>query len=146
MSNVINLRVFLKRIIFLLAAITALSLVVVPSTATAAFEVLDPACKDFNAGDPNAPTVCQDADDPQNIDNNSIYGPNGIITKAVRLFSIVIGVAAVVMIIIGGLRYIIGLGDPNSISGAKNTILYALIGLVVAALSQALVIFVISKL
>jgi len=63
----------------------------------------------------------------------------------VGLLSFIVGVAAVIMIIIGGFKYIISGGDSSSISSAKNTILYAVIGLVVAVLAQVIVRFVLNQ-
>lgn len=70
---------------------------------------------------------------------------NGIIKTVINIFSIIVGVVAVIMIIIGGLRYITSGGDSNNVSGAKNTIIYAIIGLVVVALAQFIVQFVLNK-
>lgn len=70
---------------------------------------------------------------------------NGLITLIINIFSIVVGVVAVIMIIIGGLKYITSSGDSNNVTSAKNTILYAIIGLVVVALAQFIVKFVLAK-
>src|ERR1700741_4570446 len=70
---------------------------------------------------------------------------NNLITLIINLFSIVVGVVALIMIIIGGLKYITSSGDSNNITSAKNTILYAIIGLVVVALAQFIVKFVLNK-
>lgn len=70
---------------------------------------------------------------------------NTIITTVINLFSLVVGVVAVIMIIIGGLKYITSGGDSGNITGAKNTILYAVIGLVVVALAQFIVKFVLGR-
>ena len=70
---------------------------------------------------------------------------NGIIKLVINIFSLVVGVVAVIMIIIGGLKYITSGGDSGNVTGAKNTILYAVIGLVVVALSQFIVRFVLAK-
>lgn len=67
----------------------------------------------------------------------------GIISK-VLLF--IVGAVSVVMIILGGLRYTTSNGDSQNIQSAKNTILYAVIGLVVAILGYAIVEYVISAL
>lgn len=67
------------------------------------------------------------------------------ITTAINVFSIVVGIIAVVMIIVGGVKYITSGGDSGNVTGAKNTILYAIIGLVVVALSQVIVQFVIGS-
>ena len=69
----------------------------------------------------------------------------GVITTVVNVISIIVGVVAVIMIIWGGLKYITSGGESNKITGAKNTILYALIGLVVVALAQFIVRFVLAK-
>ena len=58
----------------------------------------------------------------------------------------VIGGVAVLMLIVGGIRYVVSSGDQNAVTGAKNTILYAVIGLVVAVLAYAAVNFVSSNL
>ena len=52
------------------------------------------------------------------------------------------GAVSVLMIIIGGFRYVISGGDSNGIQGAKNTIIYALVGLVIVLFSQIIVRFV----
>lgn len=91
-------------------------------------------------------TVCKDAKNQQTTANNSIYGPNGVVRKIVKILSLIIGFAAVVMIIVGGMQYMLSNGDSNKIAGAKNTIIYALVGLLVAGLAQTLVIFVINRL
>jgi hypothetical protein len=57
----------------------------------------------------------------------------------------VVGGISIIMIVIGGLRYVTSGGDPNTTKGAKDTILYAVIGVVVAILAQGLVTFVLSK-
>jgi hypothetical protein len=49
------------------------------------------------------------------------------------------------MIIYGGFRYITSGGDSNGVTAAKNTILYAIIGLIIVALAQIIVNFVLNK-
>ena len=70
---------------------------------------------------------------------------NSILTLVINIFSIVVGFFSVVMIIVGGLKYIMSGGESSNISGAKNTILYAIIGLVVVALAQIIVRFVLAR-
>lgn len=70
---------------------------------------------------------------------------NQIIKTIINLLSVIVGVVAVVMIIVGGLRYITSGGSDTSVTSAKNTILYAIIGLIIVALAQVLVRFVLSK-
>ncbi len=70
---------------------------------------------------------------------------NNIVTLVINIFSIVVGIVAVIMIIIGGVKYITSGGDATNVGAAKNTILYAIIGLVVVALAQILVRYVLAK-
>jgi hypothetical protein len=70
---------------------------------------------------------------------------NNILTLVVNIFSLIVGVVAVIMIIIGGLRYITSGGESGNVSTAKNTIIYAIVGLVVVALAQFIVHFVLAK-
>lgn len=67
------------------------------------------------------------------------------IKKVVDVLSFVVGVASVIMIIIGGLRYVLSNGDSGNITSAKNTIIYSLVGLVIVALAQIIVNFVIKE-
>lgn len=68
---------------------------------------------------------------------------NRILKRIVNFLSAIIGVVAVIMIIFGGFRYITSGGSDNTVTSAKNTILYAIIGLVIVALAQLLVRFVV---
>ncbi len=70
---------------------------------------------------------------------------NDKIKLVVDFLSAVIGFIAVVMIIIGGFRYITSGGSSDRVSSAKNTIIYAIIGLVIVALAQVIVQFVLNK-
>lgn len=70
---------------------------------------------------------------------------NNLIESVINIFSIIVGVVAVIMMIYGGFRYITSGGDSGNIQTAKNTILYAIIGLIIVALSQFLVKFVLGQ-
>jgi Type IV secretion system pilin len=75
-----------------------------------------------------------------------LFGTTGIFTTITNTLLFVIGALSVVMIIIGGLRYVISGGNATTVSAAKNTILYAIIGLIVAFLAYAVVNFVLGSL
>lgn len=80
--------------------------------------------------------------------NPNIQDPNSLtslIQKIVNILSVAVGIVAVIMIIIGGFRYVTSGGKQESVTGAKNTILYAIIGLVIVALAQIIVHFVLSN-
>lgn len=74
-------------------------------------------------------------------------GPDAssIVGTVVNILSIVVGVIAVIYIIIGGVKYVTSSGDANNITAAKNTIMYAIVGLVIVALAQVIVKFVLHK-
>ena len=76
---------------------------------------------------------------------DNVTEDDGLIKKVVNLLLWAIGIISVIMIIIGGIRYTISQGDQAAVTSAKNTILYAIIGLVVAILAYAAVNFVISN-
>jgi hypothetical protein len=67
------------------------------------------------------------------------------IKTIVNVMLFILGAIAVLMIIIGGIRYTTSNGDANSTKGAKDTILYAVIGLIVAILAYAIVNFVVAS-
>lgn len=71
---------------------------------------------------------------------------DSIIQTVINIISIIVGIVAVIMIIIGGFQYITSSGDSGKVSNAKNTILYAIVGLVVVALAQIIVRFVVNRL
>ncbi len=66
------------------------------------------------------------------------------IQTVVNVLLFVLGAIAVIVIIIGGIRYTTSNGDAGAIKGAKDTILYAVVGLIVAILAYAIVSFVLN--
>lgn len=68
---------------------------------------------------------------------------SGIFQIIVNVILFIVGAVAVIMIVIGGVRYTVSNGDSNAVTGAKNTIMYAIVGLVVAIIAYALVNFVV---
>lgn len=74
-----------------------------------------------------------------------VYGYNNIFVRIVQTVVIITGAISVIMILIGGLRYILSAGDPGATKGAKDTILYAVIGLVVVVFGQVIIAFVLSR-
>lgn len=64
------------------------------------------------------------------------------ITNVLNVLSLVVGILALIMIVVAGARYVTSGGKQESVTAAKNTLLYAVVGLVVVALSQAIIHFV----
>lgn len=83
----------------------------------------------------------------QSVDNNNTTAdtlPEGI-KSVINMMLFIAGAVAVIMIIIGGIRFVISNGDASSVTAARHTILYAVIGLVVIILAYAIVNFVVSN-
>jgi hypothetical protein len=74
--------------------------------------------------------------------NGSNTSLNKVVAAGVNILSVAIGITAVVMIMVSGFKYITAGGDAGSIGSAKNTLIYAIVGLVIVALAQAIVHFV----
>ena len=68
-----------------------------------------------------------------------------LITSVINVMLFIIGVLSVIMIVYGGILYVISAGDSGRVSKAKNTIMYAIVGLIVALLAYAIVNFVITR-
>ncbi len=75
-----------------------------------------------------------------------LFGNTGVFKQVTNTILYIVGIIAVIMLIIGGIRYVISGGDSKKVTDAKNTVLYAIIGLVIAFLAFAIVNFVISAL
>jgi hypothetical protein len=100
-------------------------------------------CTDPSANDPlTAGASCSQA----NGTRDNLFAPNGIFVVVANTLIFLVGAVAVIMLIVGGLRYVVSSGDSKAVESAKNTILYAIVGIVVAVISFALVQFVISSL
>jgi len=77
--------------------------------------------------------------------NPTLFGSGGLFHTISDTLILVVGAVSVIMLIIGGLRYVLSAGNSTSVEGAKNTILFAIIGLIVAILAFAIVQFVVTK-
>jgi heme/copper-type cytochrome/quinol oxidase subunit 2 len=133
-----------KKVILLSAeAITALALMFAPAIPVFAQD----AQQQINAGlctgsnlqftEDTSTSDCSTSDATEKVNN--------LIRTIFNLLSAIVGIVAVIMIIFGGLRYITSGGNDTSVTGAKNTILYAIIGLIIVALAQVLVRFTLNK-
>lgn len=76
----------------------------------------------------------------------NLFGDGSIFNTVTNILLFLIGAVSVVMLIIGGIRYVVSGGDQGAVTSAKNTILYAIIGIVIAFLAFAAVRFVTDQL
>lgn len=107
-----------------------------------AVDVINPVCNNPNAEE--KPKICND--DATTSSENPLFGPNGILTSAINILSLIAGILAVIVMIIGGTKMIASSGDSNSVASAKRTVLYAVISLVIVAFAQVGVHLLLSKL
>ena len=77
-----------------------------------------------------------------NANATSLFGTGGIFTTITNVALYLIGALSVIMLIYGGIRYTVSMGDSKNVEAAKNTILYAVVGIVVAVLAYAIVNYV----
>lgn len=115
--------------VFTLAAVLVAA---VPDSAQAAVNVFQ------NCGGNADTAVCK-------ATNDKLFGPNSIWTNIINTLIFVTGSISVLMIVIGGLRYATSGGDQGGINSAKNTILYAVVGLILSVMGYAIVNFVLSR-
>ena len=118
----------LKYVILILGVMMGFGLASVPTTVAAA-SVFDNAC----TADPSS-VLCK----------NQNASATSMVKIVVNALLYILGAVSVIMIIIGGVRYTTSMGDAKHIESAKNTILYAVVGLVVAILAYAIVNFVVT--
>lgn len=89
-------------------------------------------------------------------DNCTVAGGNGFvaptpkslgtaITTGVNTFAFIIGAISIIMVLVGAIRYTLSAGNPQATKEAKDTILYAVVGIVITILSLAIVNFVVGK-
>lgn len=92
-------------------------------------------------------SITEGADSAKGTDQpTDLFTQDGVFRTVVNILLFIIGAIAVIMLIIGGIRYVVSGGDQTAVTGAKNTILYAIVGIVVAILAYAAVSFVTNSL
>lgn len=120
----------IKKLLMPLCAAVVLSLGVVGNVGLLAAAPADDACKGIELAGGTCNTT------------SGTSGFQGIIRTIISVLSIVVGAISVIMIIVGGFRYVVSGGDSNSTKGAKDTIMYAVIGLVIVLFAQVIISFV----
>lgn len=125
-----------RKLTGLVATLTLLVPVAVPAVVMAQPNIQESLCGGVNLT--TDPTACTQ-------EGNENAPLNNIITLVINVFSVIVGFIAIVMMIYGGFKYITSSGDSGNVTAAKNTIMYALIGLIIVALAQIIVRFVLAK-
>lgn len=81
----------------------------------------------------------------QNRDNELLGGDDSLWARILRIVTIVTGAISGLMVVVGGLRYTLSQGDSSATKSAKDTILYAMIGLVISIVAGTIITFVTSN-
>lgn len=76
----------------------------------------------------------------------NLFGPSGVFTTISNVMLFIVGALSVLMLIVGGLRYVVSGGNSAAITNAKNTVLYAVVGLIVSLLAFAAINFILGTL
>ena len=74
-----------------------------------------------------------------------LIGDNGVFSRITNTVLLIVGLISVIMLVYGGLRYILSGGDSKKVTDAKNTVLYAIIGLIISLLAYSIVNFVLNS-
>lgn len=77
--------------------------------------------------------------------STDLFGQAGVFQTITNVLLFILGAISVIMIIIGGIRYVLSGGNATAVTAAKNTILYAIVGVIVALLAYAIVNFVLTS-
>lgn len=71
-------------------------------------------------------------------------GVTDTVKVVVTVISFIAGIAAIIMVLVSGFKYITSSGDAGKVGSAKNTLIYALVGIAIAAVAQVFVHFAIN--
>lgn len=126
----------IKRLFLTLSLVATLSGVVGFAAPALAIDPLDNACKEKGSG---SSAVCEENK------QETVSGTNGILYRVTQLISAIAGVVAVITMIVGGFMYVLSNGDAAKAATARNTLIYAAVGLVVIILSQSIITFVVNR-
>ena len=142
----------------LLAPILTLLILFTPATAVLAqADNVDKICEGASLGDSEqCDAVIQAQEEAERLDlprvevisESQVDSEDTFLDLAdivINTLSLIVGVVSVIMIIIGGLRYITSSGDSGNVTNAKNTILYAVVGLIIVLFAQVMVEFIVAR-
>ena len=93
-------------------------------------------------------TVCNQVSSLDNsckTKDDKLFGANGLIPRIINIATFIAGSVAVIIIVIAGLMYVLSGGNPENTRRAKDAIIYAVIGLVVAIAARIIVYFIIGR-
>lgn len=124
----------MKRVLLMGLAVLALGLSVV---AFGGFDAVNAAPKD---------DICKGVSiTGGDCGDTSTGGLEAAIRNIINIFSVLVGIIAVIMIMVSGFKYVTSGGDSGNVKSAKDTLIYAIVGIVIVAFSQLIVQFVLKN-
>lgn len=134
----------MRRVLLLIGLALCLAL---PATAVASAKSYDPLGSACGAAAKQGNTAAQGtaACDKSVDGKDPITGSNGILHKITVFVAMIAGIAAVIMMFVGGIQFVTSGGDAKQAADARGTIISGLIGLLVVAAAGGILTFVISK-
>lgn len=129
-----------------------LSFSVLSFTASVSAQDTKELCSGANLDFSGSQTDCKISDSGRQCTQNgqqvscSERSLNKLVSLIINIFSLIVGIVAVIMLIYSGFRYVTSGGDSSKIEEAKKTFIYALVGLIIVALAQVIVKFILGKL
>lgn len=122
----------------ILIALLFCSFLVMPQQAAYA---LSPFANIDCTGEAASSAVCED----KSRTADPITGTSGLIMKIVNVIAFAAGAAAIIIIILAGLRFVTSGGSSDDVAGARRTLTYAVVGLIVLVLARTLVAFILGR-
>ena len=95
-----------------------------------------------SSGTLSTTTVCKDVTTEQQSNSNEVLV---VLKDVINVMSYIVGIAAVILIIVGGLRMVLSGGESKTVQEARSTIFTALIGVFIVAVAQIIVVFVLNR-
>ncbi len=130
----------MKRLALLLTTLLCLTIPAVAFAASQPFNPLGDACTSDTGAKVDA-SAC-------NVDSTKdpLTGPNGILKKVSLFIAVLGGIVAVVLLIISGFRYVLANGDAQKAAQARSSIIGAVVGIIIIATAETVIVFVVNKL
>jgi hypothetical protein len=123
----------IKQLVMVFAFVVGMGFAVLPASTVSAINVF-PKCG--AAGGSGSTEVCKAA----NADNAT-----SMTKDIINTMLYILGIIAVVMIVVGGIKYTTSSGDASKVKSAKDTIMYSIVGVIVAIFAYAIVNFVVTR-
>jgi hypothetical protein len=132
----------MKSLLLKLVLLTSFLVPIIGFAGSASAYDIVPGCASGGSLSNSNADVCTDVNSVNKSTKNPIYT---IIKTAIEVISFVTGVAATILIVISGMKFITSGGDPGKVGEAKSTLLYAVIGIFIVMISQGIIVFILNK-